>query len=91
MIMSMSPDQKADRASLRDVARLAGVHPSTASRALNKAKNSRIPAETATRIQKVADLLGYRPDPAAASLRTNRSRAIGVLVPRLSDPVLAAI
>ncbi|WP_366484845.1 substrate-binding domain-containing protein [uncultured Arthrobacter sp.] len=50
------------------------------------------PSASITRhIIEVADRLGYRPDPYAASLRTRRSMSIGVLVPRLSDVVLATI
>jgi LacI family transcriptional regulator len=44
---------------------------------------------TVERIRKLADELGYRPNPHATSLRTRRSNLVGVLVPRLSDIVLA--
>jgi LacI family transcriptional regulator len=35
--------------------------------------------------------MGYHPDPAAAALRTRRSGALGILMPRLTDYVLARI
>jgi LacI family transcriptional regulator len=43
------------------------------------------------RIRKLADELGYQPNPHATSLRTRRSNLVGVLVPVLSDIVLATI
>lgn len=74
---------------LSDVARAAGVHAATASRALRSTAG--VSSQTASRVRDVAEQLGYRPDPAAAALRTRRSRLIGVLVPRLTDIVLATI
>lgn len=76
-------------ATLADVATAAGVHPSTASRALGAGTG--ISPRTVERVRAVAGDLGYRPDPAASSLRTRRSGLIGVLVPRLTDIVLATI
>jgi LacI family transcriptional regulator len=74
---------------LTEVAKRAGVHVSTVSRALSS--DSRIGAETVDRIRLLADEMGYEPDPAAAALRTGRSGVLGVLVPRVSDYVLATI
>lgn len=47
--------------------------------------------ETVQRIRQLAAELNYRPNPHATSLKTQRSQVIGVLVPRLSDLVLATI
>jgi LacI family transcriptional regulator len=74
---------------LTEVAKRAGVHVSTVSRALSS--DPRIGAETVDRIRLLADEMGYEPDPAAAALRTGRSGVLGVLVPRVSDYVLATI
>lgn len=71
------------------IARIAGVHPSTASRALNPRSKQRISSETAERIRQIAAELGYEPHPWARSLRTNRTFTIGVVLPRLTDGVLA--
>lgn len=76
-------------ATLADVAAAAGVHASTASRALGGGAG--IAPRTVDRVRAAAAELGYRPDPAASSLRTRRSGLIGVLVPRLTDIVLATI
>lgn len=80
-------------ATLRTIAELAGIHASTVSRVLNTpgAASQAAAPETVARIRAIAADVGYRPNPHAASLRTRRSRTVGVLVPRLSDLVLATI
>ena len=75
---------------LAAVASRAGVHISTVSRALTPGATG-VGAATAARIRLIAAEMGYRPDPAAAALRTRRSSVFGVLVPRLTDFVLARI
>ncbi|MGH1524112.1 LacI family DNA-binding transcriptional regulator [Leifsonia sp. L25] len=79
---------------LRTIAETAGVHVSTVSRILNNqlggSQHTASP-ETVERVLGVAADLGYTPNPSAKSLRTNRSRHIGVLVPTLTDIVLARI
>ena len=67
------------------------MHPATASRALNPALPGRIAAETTARVVAAARELGYSPDPAARSLRTRRSGFVGIIVPDLSNPVIAPI
>lgn len=76
---------------LKDVAALAGVHPATASRALNPATRLLVSGETATRILAAADALGYRPNTVARSLRTRRSLTVGVLIPDLTNPLFPPI
>ncbi|MDQ0733809.1 LacI family DNA-binding transcriptional regulator [Arthrobacter agilis] len=75
---------------LATVARHAQVHVSTASRALSE-NPAGIGADTVRRVRELAAVLGYRRDVGAAGLRTGSSRLIGVLVPRLTDLVLASI
>ena len=43
------------------------------------------------RQERPAETLGYRPNPIARGLRTNRSHTIGVLVPDLMNPLFAAV
>jgi LacI family transcriptional regulator len=76
---------------IQDVARAAGVHPGTASRALNPALVGRIAPATTKRVQEAAAELGYVPDQFGRSLRTRRSHNIGVLVPDLGNPVFPPI
>jgi LacI family transcriptional regulator len=76
---------------LRDVAREAGVHPATASRALNPATRPLVNGETASRVVRVAESLGYRPNPIARSLKTSRSATIGLVIPDLTNPLFPPI
>lgn len=78
-------------ATLQQVAEAAGVHRSTASRALNPETAHLISPEVGARVAEVAARLGYRRDLLAASLRTSRTRLVGVLVPDLANPVFAPI
>jgi LacI family transcriptional regulator len=76
---------------LRDVARVAGVHPATVSRALNEETRTLVNDETAKRVLKAAEELGYQPNPIARGLKTNRSYTIGVLIPDLTNPLFPPI
>jgi len=78
-------------ATLRDVATAAGVHPATASRALNPGTRLLVSEETAQRVSEAAERLGYRPNSVARSLRTRRSNTIGVLIPDLNNPLFPPI
>ena len=76
---------------LRDVARVAGVHPATVSRALNEETRALVNEQTAQRVLQAAAELGYQPNPIARGLKTNRSYTIGVLVPDLTNPLFPPI
>jgi LacI family transcriptional regulator len=78
---------------LQTIADQLGLHVSTVSRVLHKPEERGRAASAATvgRIRRLAADLGYQPNPHATSLRTRRSNLVGVLVPRLSDIVLATI
>ncbi|ASR38480.1 LacI family transcriptional regulator [Prauserella marina] len=79
---------------LRTLADQLGLHVSTVSRVLHadpEASHRAASSETFARVRKLADELGYRPNPHATSLRTRRSNLVGVVVPQLSDIVLATI
>lgn len=80
-------------ATLRDVARAAGVSVATVSKALND--QGRMTAETRARIREVARVLGFRPNGLAQSLLRNRSFTVGLLTNdtygRFSLPVMAGI
>jgi LacI family transcriptional regulator len=73
------------RVKLTDVALAAGVHPGTASRALNPATRSRVSPETSRRILKVAEKLGYVPNTLARGLRTSKSFVVAMLVPDITN------
>jgi DNA-binding LacI/PurR family transcriptional regulator len=77
---------------IRDVARESGYSASTVSIVLNSAPLSRyIPEETKGKIQSTARRLGYRPNPLARSLRSQRSNIVGVMVFDITDPFCTPI
>ena len=71
-------------ATIRDVARMSGVSISTVSLALNE--TGRVSADTYQRIWAAAQAVGYAPNPVAQSLKSGRSRLIGMLVGDISNP-----
>ncbi|GAA1391361.1 LacI family DNA-binding transcriptional regulator [Luteococcus peritonei] len=73
---------------LKDVAQAAGVSTSTASRVLDE----RLPpsrSAAAERVRQAALDLGYVRDPLASALRRSGTSSIGIVVPRLTDVVMA--
>lgn len=83
------PDHPPRRATLRDVAELAGVSQSTTSRALSG--EGYAAADVRERVSAAADALGYVPHAMARSLRKQDSQTIGVLVSDLRNPFYAEL
>jgi LacI family transcriptional regulator len=75
---------------LHDVAAAAGVSKSTVSRILDE-RMPRSESATAQRVRQVAAELGYTRDVSAASLRRGQTMTVGVVVPRLTDTVMAML
>ncbi len=75
--------------SLQDVARLAGLSPTTVSRYLNGSLV--LPKVTSTRIDEAISALNYRPNPHARSLSRGRSDMIGLLIPDIDNPFFARL
>lgn len=73
------------RVVLDDVAQMAHVSRSTASRAL--VDDPRISEPTRSAVKQAASVLKYVPNAAARSLRAQRTRILGLLLANLSDPV----
>lgn len=71
---------------IKDVARKAGVSPSTVSRVISK--NPKISEDTSNRVMKIMDELGYYPNEIARSLVKQKSGSIGVIMPTTSEDVL---
>lgn len=78
------------RVTLYDVAAAAGVSKSTVSRILDE-RLPRSDNETAKRVRKIAEKLGYVRDVSASSLRRGNTMTVGVIVPRLTDTVMAML
>src|SRR5579884_496065 len=72
---------------MNDVARVAGVGTMTVSRVLNGSAN--VTEETAKRVYRAIEKLGYRPNEMARALRSLKSRTIGLIVPYLYDQFFA--
>ena len=73
-----------NRSNILEVAKLAGVSPSTVSRVTSG--NAVVKPETRQRVQEAMDKLGYKPNSAAQSLSSKRSNTIGMVVAGLDGP-----
>lgn len=71
-------------ATIRDVAREAGVSVSTVSRVLNDKDD--VAPETCARVRRVIQQLGYASSLAARSMRSQRTNVLGLVIPDLGDP-----
>ncbi|MCU1321108.1 MAG: LacI family transcriptional regulator [Acidobacteriaceae bacterium] len=71
-------------ATLTDVARLAGVVPMTASRAIND--SGYVSSEVRKRVSEAVKKLHYRPNMLARQLKSSRLNAIGILLPDIANP-----
>src|SRR5215475_52528 len=76
-----------NRVKLTDVAQAAGVHPGTASRALNPITRDQVSRETSRRVARAAQRLGYVPNAVARGLRTARSYIVAMVVPDVTNPL----
>ena len=80
------------RATIKDIAREVGVHPSTVSRVLNgKAEIYHIRRETIERIKRVAKELNYKPNEIARGFRLKKTHTIGLIIPDISNPFFSRI
>ncbi len=79
----------ATRSTIRDVARVAGVGTTTVSRVINGGQL--VAPEVKRRVEEVIRELRYQPNLAARSLKNERTRTIGLIVPRITDPFYATI
>lgn len=71
-------------ATIYDIAKLAGVNPSTVSRALSKP--GRVSAKTRQIIEDAAAELNYQVNPFARALPTGRTQTIGLIVADITNP-----
>ncbi|MDM0045743.1 LacI family DNA-binding transcriptional regulator [Variovorax dokdonensis] len=89
MTEATQPPRRARRGSgavtLHDVARLAGVAPITASRAVNTP--AQVSPEVLKRVQDAVARTGYVPNRMAGSLASARSRLVAAVVPTIAGPV----
>src|SRR5712691_6737326 len=72
---------------VRDVAERAEVHPATVSRVLSPERRHLISEETARRVERAAEDLGYKANQIARGLRTRQSSTVGIIIPDLTNPL----
>src|SRR5882724_7705245 len=77
------------RATLEDVARVAGVGPMTVSRTING--HPYVSDETAKKVHAAIQQLNYRPNHAARVLTGQLSRSIGLVVPDIADSFFSVV
>ncbi|HEX7905589.1 MAG TPA: substrate-binding domain-containing protein [Chitinophagaceae bacterium] len=78
--------------SIKDIAKVIGVSPSSVSLTLNgKAKEKRISDELAKKIIETAQQMGYHPNSVAVGLRTGKSKTIGLIVENISNHFFSSL
>ncbi len=77
------------KATIRDVAKVAGVSPSTVSRVLTK--SAYVAEEKEKRVLEAIEKLNFKPNVVARSLRLKTSRIIGLLIPDITNPFFPEI
>ena len=76
---------------LKELARRAGVHPSTISRVANQDPSLRIAPETRERIETLLRETGYRPNGVARGLKLRQTFVLAVVIPDVTNPFFAAL
>lgn len=74
---------------IKDVARVAGVSPSTVSRVVRG--QGKVGKKCRAKVQKIIDEMGYRPNTNARALVSKRSELVGVITPVLHKPFFGSI
>ena len=76
-------------ASIKEIARQAGVSVATVSRVINQ--NGRFSKETEARVRQIIAQNNYEPNLLARSLRTSRARVVGIIMPDITNEFFSAI
>ena len=76
-------------ATIKDVARRAGVAISTASAVINE--SAPVSDEVVAKVEEAIRAIGYVPHAAAQSLRSGRSKLIGLVLPNIANPWCGAV
>ncbi len=87
--MQPNPPGLRKSATIRDIAREAGVSIAAVSYSLNGGGS--IGEEVRARVREVADRLGYRPNRSAQAVRTGRNMTLGLVLPDLRNPYFPAL
>lgn len=79
------------RASIKDIAKIAGVSVATVSYVLNKKEGQRISEDTKKKIFEIAETINYVPNKIARSLQNNKSKLLGLIVADISNDFYSSI
>lgn len=79
------------RASIKDIARIAGVSVATVSYVLNRKEGQRISEETKKKIFEIAETINYVPNRIARSLQNNKSKLLALIVADISNDFYSSI
>ena len=74
---------------LKDIAKILNISISTVSKALNDSHE--ISEETRSKVLEIANSLNYIPNASARSLKSNKTRRIGVIVPNIESDFFAKV
>ena len=74
---------------ITDVARDAGVAPSTVSRAVTNP--DRVNVVTREHVLETAERMGYRPSPVARALGSGRTSTLALVLPDITNPYFAGV
>lgn len=88
--MAQSSPSPKPSATLKDVARLAGVSTAVVSYVVNGGPKNVSPASEA-KVREAIRMLGYRPNAAARALRNRSTEMLGIIVPDATNPFFAAL
>ena len=76
-------------ATIKDVAKEAGVSVATVSRTLNR--TDRVSPEVRERVVAAVESLSYRPNAVARSLRARNTRTLGLVIPNVENPFFTQV
>ena len=76
-------------ATIKEVARLAGVSTATVSRVFSG--GTAVREDLGKKVREAAKTLNYRPNKLARNLRTRRTQAVGVVIPDIENPFFTAV
>ena len=83
--------KKKKKIGLKDIASRAEVSIATVSYVLSNGKNNRVSAKMAEKIKAIAKDLNYRPNQIAQSLKSGKTKTIGLIVADISNPFFSHI
>ncbi len=81
------PSNRTTQPTLKDIARLAGVSPITASRAIHKPEL--VAEETRLRVQQAVEQAGYVPNSLAGGLTSKQTRLVAAIVPSVAHSLFS--